>query len=63
MQMKLIDRRTVDKMTKEERKQYEEVLLQHLPDSSDKCENVDSNLLVSKILLRGKPRTSQNNDE
>jgi hypothetical protein len=50
-------------MTKEERKQYEEVLLQHLPDSSDKCENVDSKLLVLKILLRGKPGTSQNNDE
>ncbi len=62
MQMKLIDRRTVDKMTKEERKQYEEVLLQHLPDSSGKCEHVDSKLYVSKILLRDKPGTSQNND-
>lgn len=49
-------------MTKEERKQYEEVLLQHLPDSSGKCEHVDSKLFVSKILLRDKPGTSQNND-
>jgi endogenous inhibitor of DNA gyrase (YacG/DUF329 family) len=52
--MEIIDRRTSDKMPEDERKRYEEDILKHLPDCSEKCESVDINLLMSKISLRDK---------
>ena len=35
--MEILDKRAVDKMTVDERKQYEEEILKHFPDCSDKC--------------------------
>jgi len=52
--MKITDKRIVDKMQEDERKQYEEEILKHLPDCTEKYEHVDIKLLMSQIPLRRK---------
>jgi len=52
--MKITDKRIVDKMQEDERKQYEEEILKHLPDCTEKYEPVDIKLLMSQIPLRSK---------
>ena len=50
--MKILDKRIVNLMQKEEFKHYAEESLKNLPDCSDKCEYVDIELLMSQIPLR-----------
>ena len=50
--METFDRRIVDKMSENERKRYEEEIIKHLPDCSEKCELVDIELLMSQIPLK-----------
>ncbi len=57
--MEILDRRTLDKMPEDERKRYEEDILKHLPDCSEKCESVDMNLLMSQIPLKGRKEDPQ----
>ena len=57
--MKITDKRIVDKMQEDERKQYEEEILKHLPDCTEKYEPVDIKLLMSQIPLRSKKEESQ----
>lgn len=52
--MKTIDKRIVNKMQDNERKQYEGETLKHLPDCTEKYELVDIELLMSQIPLRSK---------
>ncbi len=65
--MKIIDKRMANKMREDERKQYEEEILKHLPDCTEKYELVDIELLMSQIPLRSKREAtqekSQENDE
>jgi len=61
--MEMLDKRTLDKMPEDERKQYEKELLKHLPDCSDKCDLVDVEVLMTKISLRGKPEDPQENSQ
>ena len=57
--MKIIDKRIVDKMQEDERKQYEEEILKHLPDCTEKYELVDIKLLMSQIPLRSKRKVAE----
>jgi len=57
--MEIIDRRTLDKMPEDERKRYEEDILKHLPDCSEKGESVDMSLLMSQIPLKGRKEDPQ----
>ena len=61
--MEILDKRAVDKMTVADRKQYEEEILKHFPDCSDKIEFIDTELLMSKIPLRSKKEEPQGNVE
>ena len=61
--MEIIDKRVVDKMQEDERRQYKEEILKHLPDCSGKGELLDTNLLMSKIPLRSKKEKPQENAE
>ncbi|KPJ59249.1 MAG: hypothetical protein AMJ42_02130 [Deltaproteobacteria bacterium DG_8] len=61
--MEVLDKRAIDQMQEDERKRYEEEILKHLPDCSDKCEFVDSELLMSKIPLKSKDEEPQGNVE
>jgi len=57
--MKTIDKRTVNKMQENERKQYEEEILKHLPDCTEKYELVDIKLLMSQIPFRSKRKVTE----
>jgi len=57
--MKIQDRRILDKLSEDERKQYEEEILTHLPDCSEKREIVDVELIMSQIPLKGGKEKSQ----
>ncbi len=57
--MKMIDKRTVNKMQEDEHKQYEEEILKHLPDCTEKYELVDIKLLMSQIPLRSKRKVAE----
>jgi len=57
--MEIIDKRILDKLPEDERKQHEEGILKHLPDCSEKCELVDIDLLMAQIPLRSKKEESQ----
>ena len=59
--MEILDKRALDQMQEDERKRYEEEILKHLSDCSDKCEFVDTELLTSKIPLRSKNKEPQGN--
>ena len=61
--MKIIDKRILDKLPEDERKQHEEEILKHLPDCSEKYELVDIDLLMSQIPLRSKKEESQEDVE
>ena len=65
--MKVIDKRIANKMQGDERKKYEEEILKHLPDCTEKYEPVDIKLLMSQIPLRSKrektEEETQENDE
>jgi hypothetical protein len=52
--MKTIDKRIVNKMHDNERKQYEGDILKHLTDCTEKYELVDIKLLMSQIPFRNK---------
>ncbi len=52
--MKILDKRIVNLMQKEEFKHYAEESLKNLPDCSDKCEYVDIELLMAQIPSRNK---------
>ena len=52
--MKTIDKRIVNKMPDNKRKQYEGDMLKHLSDCTEKYERVDIELLMSQIPLRSK---------
>jgi hypothetical protein len=57
--MKIQDRRILDKLSEDERKQYEEEILTHLADCSEKREIVDVELIMSQIPLKGRKEKSQ----
>lgn len=50
--MKVFDKRIVNRMSFEERMQYEEEIHTKLPDCGDKCEHIDIELLMAQIPLR-----------
>lgn len=50
-------------MSEDERKRYREEIQKHLPDGSDKCEYVDTELLMSRIPLRLKQGELQTSKE
>ena len=61
--MELLDKRIVNRMQENERKQYIEETLKHLPDCSEKSEFVDIELLMSQIPLRSKKEEIQESVE
>ena len=47
--MHMLDKRIVKRMQADESQNYQEELLKQLPDLSEKCEQVDIELLLSQI--------------
>ena len=60
--MKLLDKRTTNRMSEEELKKYQEELSKELPDLTENCESVDIALLLSQLPLRGKHEALQDED-
>ena len=52
--MKVFDKRIVNRMSFEDRMQYEEEIHAKLSDCGDKCEHIDIELLMAQIPLRGR---------
>ena len=57
--MKIKDKRILDRLSEDERKRYEEEILNHLPDCSEKREIVDIELIMSQLPLKGRKGKSQ----
>lgn len=57
--MKTIDKRIVHKMQEDKQKQYEDEILKHLPDCTEKYELVDIKLLMSQIPFRKKREATE----
>ena len=53
--MELFDKRIVTRLQEDELIHYQEELLKHLPDCSEKAERVDCELLLSQIPSRNNP--------
>lgn len=61
--MENLDKRAVDRMQEDKRKQYMEETLKHLPDCGEKCEFVDIELLLSQVPPRSGNKEPQENVE
>jgi hypothetical protein len=57
--MEVLDKRTVNRLQEDELIHYQEELLKHLPDCSEKGERVDCELLLSQIPSRNNPAALQ----
>ena len=57
--MEVLDKRIVNRLQEDELIHYQEELLKHLPDCSEKSERVDCALLLSQIPSRNNPAALQ----
>ena len=61
--MEVLDKRIVNRLQEDELIHYQEELLKHLPDCSEKSERVDCALLLSQIPSRNNPAALPEDDQ